>query len=209
MRAQTPDPSEDEARRLLQDELAKPEYNQPENLINRLINWIFEQLAELLRVLPGTSSLSTLLIVFVIVIALAAAVFAARHRLRNRTLTAKPSGTVLEDESLSASDYRARAAQALAAGDWNAVLLDSYRALTASAGERTLLDEAPSRTAHEVSMQLMPRFPAHADALAAAADAFDRVRYGEQDCDADTAEEVRDLDRAVLRARPESTWAAV
>ncbi|MGB3185955.1 MAG: DUF4129 domain-containing protein [Ornithinimicrobium sp.] len=207
MKAQRPDPSEDEARRLLSEELAKPEYNQPESLINRLISWVLDQIAELLRVLPGSSSLSALLIIGVVAICVAGAFFASRRRLRDQTLRAQSAQSVLEEEGLSARDYRARAAQALAAGDWDAALLDSYRALTASAGERTLLDQTPSRTAHEVSMQLAPAFPTFAQRLSAAADAFDRVRYGEQACDRQAAEEVQELDADVLRARPETAWA--
>lgn len=206
MNHQVPEPSEEEARRLLQDELAKPEYNQPESFVQRVIDWVLEQFSELLRVLPGSSALSTLMIVAVVVIAVAAAIFAARSRLRDSTLALKKSGSVFEDEKLGASDYRDRAAKAAAAGDWDAVLLDSYRALTASAGERTLLDDTPSRTAHEVAMQLMPAFPAHAESLRAAGGDFDRVRYGKQHCDRQRAEAVGKLDRDLLRARPESTW---
>ncbi|MGB5953344.1 MAG: DUF4129 domain-containing protein, partial [Ornithinimicrobium sp.] len=207
MSQQGPDPSEQEARRLLSEELAKPEYNQPESIIERLMRWFQEQLADLLRVLPGSSSLSTLMIVLVVAIAVAAAIFATRRRLRERTLTFTSHGSVLEDDTLSARDYRARADASASAGDWDAVLLDSYRALTVSAGERTLLDDTPSRTAHEVAVQLMPAFPAHADALRSAGEDFDRVRYGDQHSDRQRAEAVRDLDREVLRTRPVSTWA--
>lgn len=203
-----PDPSEEEARQLLQDELAKPDYNQPESWIERLVDWVFEQLSELLLVLPGSSSLSTLLILGVVAIVVISAVFVLRHRLRESTMSLKNAGSVLDEVNLSAGDYRQRAVQAARGGDWDTVLLDSYRALTASAGERTLLDEAPSRTAHEVSMQLGPAFPTHAEALRTAADDFDRVRYGEQHCTRERAEAVRDLDAAVLATRPESTWAA-
>ncbi len=191
---------------MLTEELAEPEYNQPESLVNRLISWLSDQIAELLQVLPGSSSLSALLIILVVAILIAGSVFAGRRRLRDRALTARSTQSVLDEEGLSANDYRARAAQAITAGEWDTALLDSYRALTASAGERTLLDETPSRTAHEVSMQLGPAFPTFAQRLGAAADAFDRVRYGEQACDRRDAEEVQDLDSRVLRARPETTW---
>lgn len=200
------EPNADEARDLLIQELSKPEYNQPENLFQRIQQWIMEQLNSMLNVLPGSGSLSTLLIVLVLVIAFAAAAFAFRQRLRDRGLSTPEGQGVLEGENLSAKDYRARAEKAVAAEDWDTVLLDSYRALTASAGERTLLDDAPTRTAYEVAASLALTFPDHGEDLRRAAEAFDRVRYGRRPCRRPDAEEVRDLDRIVERARPVAAW---
>lgn len=199
-------PDADEARDLLVRELAKPEYNQPEGLLQRISQWIVEQLNSMLNVLPGSGSLSTLLIILVVVIVLAAAAFAFRQRLRDRGLGTAGDSTVLEDENLSAKDYRLRADRAAAAQDWDTVLLDSYRALTASAGQRTLLDNAPTRTAHEVAATLAVTFPDHNDELLAAADAFDRVRYGRKPCQRPDAERVRELDLSVEHARPDAAW---
>ncbi|MGB3828252.1 MAG: DUF4129 domain-containing protein [Ornithinimicrobium sp.] len=202
-------PDRDQAREMLIQELSKPEYNRRENLLVRLGRWLIEQLNELLTVLPGSGSLSALVIILVVAIVVAAAVFAFRQRLRDRALAAPAAHAVLGADNLGAQDYRDRAQRAAKAGQWDAVLLDSYRALTASAGERTLLDDAPTRTAHEVAATLATTFPDHHDALRACADAFDRVRYGLQSCTQAEAERVRDLDLALGRARPVAAWAAL
>lgn len=199
------DPDGDGARDLLQRELSKPEYNAPENIIQRLVDWLFQRLGSLLNVVPGSGWLSGLLIVLVLAIVVVAIVFATRHRLRDRTLRSN-SGVVLDDVNLTATDYRARARQGAAAGNWDGCLLDSYRALTASAGERTLLDDAPTRTAHEVADRLAVTFTEHADDLRWSADAFDRVRYGEISCDKDDAERVQNLDRSIEHTKPAAAW---
>ncbi|MGB6020762.1 MAG: DUF4129 domain-containing protein [Ornithinimicrobium sp.] len=202
-------PDRDEARDLLIQELAKPEYNRPENPLLRLAGWLADQLDNLLNVLPGSGSLSSILVVLVLLLVVSALVFASRQRLRERTLAAGSADSVLGEENLSAEQYRARADGCASRGDWAGALLDYYRALTAGAGERTLLDDAPTRTAHEVASTLASTFPEHAPDLRWSADAFDRVRYGQQSCSQEEAERVRDLDRVVQKARPVATWSQV
>ncbi|MGC1209567.1 MAG: DUF4129 domain-containing protein [Ornithinimicrobium sp.] len=199
----------DEARDLLVRELAKPEYNQRENPLVRFARWLSEQLDNLLNVLPGSGSLSAVLIIAVILIVISAVVFASRQRLRDRALSIKAARSVLGEENLSAKEFRARANRSAASGDWDAALLDYYRALTAGAGERTLLDDAPTRTAHEVAGALATTFPDHGAELGWSADAFDRVRYGQQSCTQAEAERVRDLDTTVQKARPVAAWSTV
>ncbi len=203
------DPDAEGARDLLQWELSKPEYNQPLGLLTRLIGWVNDRLSSLLNVVPGSGWLSVLVIILVVGIVVVAVVFVARHRLRDQTLSRSSAGTVLDDENMSAAQYRDRARQAASAGDWDVCLLDSFRALTASAGERTLLDDAPTRTAHEVADRLAVMFADRAVHLRWSADAFDRVRYGEISCNQRDAERVRDLDRAVEKAKPAATWSAL
>jgi len=201
----TSDPSqagEQESRRLLTEELSRPEYNRPEDLLDRLLSWLLEQLDRLLQVLPGSGGLASILIGAVVVIAVAACVLAMRGRLRSSALGPQSPGAVLEETHLSGRDYRQRAARAAERGDWDTVLLDSYRALTTAAGERTLLDDAPTRTAHEVALHLGRVFPDHRLSLLQAAEGFDRVRYGGRSCSPAEAVAVRELDATVMQARP-------
>ena len=92
-----------------------------------------------------------------------------------RRMSARRTDGVLDGPARSAADHRADAGRALAAGDADTAVLEAYRAVARSAVERTLLDDLPGRTAHEVSVSLGPVFPASARTLAAAADAFDAV----------------------------------
>lgn len=199
------DPDADGARDLLERELSKPEYNAPDNILQRFVDWLFQRLESLLAVVPGSGWLSGLLVVLVLAIVAVAAVFATRHRLRDRTRRSA-SGTVLDEVNMSAGDYRARARRAASDHDWDGCLLDSYRALTASAGERTLLDDAPTRTAHEVADRLAVTFAERAADLRWSADAFDRVRYGEISCNQADAERVQDLDLRIESTRPAAAW---
>ena len=69
---------------------------------------------------------------------------------------------VLDGPTRTAAEHRAAAGRALEAGDADTAVLEAYRALTRSAIERTLLDDLPGRTAHEVAVALGPVFPASA-----------------------------------------------
>nr|WP_281497304.1 DUF4129 domain-containing protein [Ornithinimicrobium sp. F0845] len=196
------DPDRDEARELLQRELAGAEYNRPESFIVKALNWLLERLNSLIEIMPGSNALSTLLLGVVLALVGVAIYFAVRGTRRTRKLTDRSSGPVLAETGLTAEDYRARAAAAARAGHWDAVLLDSYRAIAAATDERALLDELPGTTAHEIAVGLRAPFPGHADPLLAAADRFDAVCYGDQHATREEAERVRELDRVLARTRP-------
>ena len=196
------DPDRDQARELLERELAKPDYHRPESVIAKGAGWLIDKLNGLIEITPGSSGLSTLLLGIVIALVGVAIAFAIRGTRTSRRLSAKGSGPVLSEAGLSASDYRARAAAAAQRGNWDAVLLDSYRAIAAATDERALLDELPGTTAHEIAVGLQGPFPDHAPALLEAADAFDSVCYGEHHATQQQAERVRDLDRVLATTRP-------
>ena len=119
-----------------------------------------------------------------------------------RRMTGPPADGVLDGPSRTAAQHRSDAGRALAVGDADTALLEAYRAIARSAVERTLLDDLPGRTAHEVAVALGPLFPASTRALADAADAFDAVRYGRRAAGLDTARAVLDLDATLAAARP-------
>ena len=81
-------------------------------------------------------------------------------------------------------------------------MLEAYRALARAAVERTILDDLPGRTAHEVAVALGPVFPGTRARLAGAADAFDAVRYGRRPAPHAAATEVLDLDADLAGRRP-------
>lgn len=197
------DPETDEARRWLQNELARGEYNRPESVVERVVTWLGERLAFTVNLIPGVGGLGSVIILLVVVAAVVGAVLMIRGRWRRRALTARDTGAVLDDPSLTPADYRARASSAFSSGQWDAALLDYYRAIASEAVQRTVLDERPGRTAHEVALELRDAFPdQHAELLQAAAD-FDDVRYGQGHTTRDRAQAVRDLDRSLRRARPQ------
>jgi hypothetical protein len=103
------DPDRDEARRWLAEELAQPDYNRPEPLVERIRSWLLDRLDDLIRLVPGDSGMAKLLIVVVIALAVVALVFALRGRFRQGALRERATGAVLEDPHLTARDYRSRA----------------------------------------------------------------------------------------------------
>jgi hypothetical protein len=104
---------------------------------------------------------------------------------------------------VDATAYRSRASDAARQGDWDTVVLDGYRAIVAASVERTVLDELPGRTAHEASLELSRAFPPEGDAVRAAANRFDAVRYGHDRASEQDGRAVLALDERVARARPE------
>lgn len=195
------DPDRDEARELLQRELVKPDYNRPESLLQKGLNWLLERLSDLIQIMPGSNGLSMLLLGVILTLAVLAIFFAVRGSRRTRRLTDR-IGPVLAEVGLSARDYRARATAAAREGRWDDVLLDSYRAISAATDERALLDELPGTTAHEIALGLRGPFPDHAESLLAAANAFDGVCYGDQRASQQEAEQVRELDKTLASTRP-------
>jgi len=197
------DPSGDEARQWVGDELAKGDYRDTRSLFERFMRWLVGKLGDLLdNQGSGGVSLPPLVIALVVVAILAAVAFLLR-KIRVEQKTVADRQAVLGDSQLTAEQLRARASSAMADGRWGDAVLDHTRAIAREADDRTLLTEAPSLTAHEVGSQLAVVFPAHVGAVAAAMDLFDAVAYGGREATRADAESVRDTDDALRRARPQ------
>lgn len=202
------DPDRDEARRLLEDELAGGDYQLRESWLVRLWTWFVDLLPDvsLAGQLPSWTPWAVL--VLVLTVAAAVLAFATRDRWRTGRLRERsPGRSVLDGVRRSAEEYRAEARAALARGEHGTATLEAYRAVTAGAVERTLLQDRPGLTAHEVALALGPVFPGYADPLTRAAQAFDTVRYGSGRGDARSAQELIDLDAGLRDTRPELTAA--
>ena len=123
---------------------------------------------------------------------------------RPAPVVAATDGGVLDDRGVDATAYRERAQRAVREGDWDTVVLDSYRAVVASAVERTILDELPGRTAHEASLELSRAFPTEDGRPAPCRRPVRRrpLRARRRAREAD-ARAVLALDERLARARPE------
>lgn len=197
------DPGNDEARRWLRDELADPAYRDTRDPLQRALDAFGRWLSDLLSGVHGPSRpLPTIVAAVVALLLLALAIFALRYVRRTARGRGDDHLPVLGTETLTAAEYRARATRALDDGRYAECVLDAVRATAAGAVERTLLQDAPSLTAHEIATRLGPAFPEHSVALRSAADLFDAVAYGEQPATRDQAREVLRLEAAVAGARP-------
>lgn len=194
------DPSADQGRRLLRDELSALVYADQRTPQERLLDWI----AEHLQVAGGAGSglIGRMLLLLVGLAVIGLAVFLLLRLRRGDVLQRGANPAVLVESDLSADDYRARAAEHDRRGHHGSATIDWFRALARSAEERVLLGDGPARTAHEIGTALAGRFPSRADDIDAAAALFDAVLYGGTPSTADDSRRVRDLDRDLARLRP-------
>jgi Domain of unknown function (DUF4129) len=193
------DPTPAQARNWLNQELHGSRYQDP--WLDSVIRWIVDQLRRLLDSVGRLAGLSLVITILVALVVIAALVWAL-PRVRREPVVAASDAVVLEDLTITPRRYRDLAARALRDGRYGDAVLDGFRAIAKDMSDRTLLDDAPGRTAHEVALALAPPFPDHADRLARAADVFDSVRYGHRLANADQAGQVQHLDAELVTTRP-------
>lgn len=182
-------PDSEQARRLVQTELARPEYST--TWWDRFRDWV----ADLLRIeSTGGGTLTTILIIGAVLAAAATVVLLLAARQRRRfSPSATATGPVLNDNRRGSADYRRCAAAHLLAGRATPALLDAYRAVTAAGIESGAVPDATDITAYEVAASLLIAHPADSAAISQASRAFDSVRYGGLTPTLDDARIVADL----------------
>ncbi|MEP6631123.1 MAG: DUF4129 domain-containing protein [Lapillicoccus sp.] len=196
------DPSTDQARQWLSDELARSEYQDTRSLFQQVMDWVLERLADL-QGTQGTGGVSLPPVVITIVVVLLVAGLGAvltRVRVESRAVKRRPA--LLGDTVLTAEQLRALAEAALHDGRYDDAVLAWTRAIARDAERRTLLPDAPSMTAHEVGAALAVVFPTHATAVDRTIDRFDAVAYGDARATRDDALAARSTDEALRTARP-------
>jgi hypothetical protein len=195
-------PDRDDARRLLQEELAGRQYAEAEP--NPVLEWLGEAFGgflDWLDSLGGGVPAFPGWVLLVIVVVLAVVVLLVVRPRTNAAGRARRAGGVLADRSLAPADHRRAAAAAAAAGDHDAALASWFRAVVRQAEVRTVLDPRPGRTATEAAHALAAAFPAEHDPLHRAAAWFNAVVFGDRSATAAQADSVRVLD-ARLQSTP-------
>ena len=196
------DPTPDQARSWLVEELAKAEYQDSASFVERFFRW----LGELFNRQPTGSAdgvNAPPIVLIAIGLALIVALVFLLLRIRaDREVVKAPREAVLGELDLSRADYLARADAALRAQQWGAAVLDYTRAFARDAADRDLLHDAPSLTAHEIGVRLGPVFPMLADDISSGMDRFDTVRYSRYAATAADAQAARDLAARAHTARP-------
>jgi hypothetical protein len=172
------DPDAPEARRWLQDELAKSEYQsaQPNafDLAMQAIRDWFVSLFEGATGIPGPLLALIVVVVVALVVIVGLLVFGL-PRLRRRQRVATPLFDDADRRDLET--LRKAAVAAAAAGDWPLAIEERFRALARGLVERDLIRVHPGTTARGVAGAATSPFPSHESALRAAAEDFDAVRY--------------------------------
>jgi Domain of unknown function (DUF4129) len=196
------DPSADQARQWLSDELARSEYQDTRSLFQRLIDWITERLADLQSTQgTGGASFPPIVITVVVVLVLAGIGFLlTRIRVESKAVSGRT--TLLGDSLLTADQLRREAERALADSRFGDAVLAWTRAIARDAESRTLLPDAPSMTAHEVGTALAAAFPAQKTDIGRTIDLFDAVAYGGAQASREDALTARSTDAALRATKP-------
>ncbi|WP_309071399.1 DUF4129 domain-containing protein [Arthrobacter sp.] len=195
-------PDDDEARRLLQDELAKGIYQEAEpSLLERawtaFLNWLGELLGQIRSVDAG---LGTILLAVGAVVVIAVAILLIKPRLNARR---RPEPSVFQASARSsAQTHRAAADAAARNSQWDEALTERFRAITRSAEERVIIDEQAGRTAVEVARQLQDLFNAQSGDLDWLALRFNEVHYGARPATQGDYQRTVELDQVLLRSQP-------
>jgi hypothetical protein len=192
-------PSGEEGRRLLRDELVHGEYHR-RHVLQRLLAWLGRRLEGGVGAASGAgwvTTLVTMLIGAVLVTGLILILSRVRRDLRER---AGPQA-LLPDDRPSSGELRLRAEEALAAGRYADAVIDGFRALAVRQVERGRLQDLPGATAHEVAADLATSYPPHGDRVGRTADLFDATLYGDHPAGPQDAAAVLDLDDALSGAR--------
>ena len=192
-------PTPPEARAWLKHELQGAEYRSP--WLDSALRWVSDRLSGLIegvRTLAAFSPYITALLALAVI----ALLVWILPRVRHEPAAARTPGAVLEDLTITSRHYRDLASQSLREGRYDDAVLDGFRAIAKDMSDRKALDDAPGRTAHEVSLALASPFPGQAERLALAADLFDSVRYGHRRVREAQARQVHQLDAELVTARP-------
>ena len=169
-------PGAQEAREAAEAELAKPAYHPVPNLLGRLWRWLVEHL-DPTTAIPGIPPLLSGLIVLLVLMTCVVLLVVLLRRFRP-VGRSRRAARLFDDER----DARAlaRAADAAAErGDWDAAVVERFRAIIRSLDERGALEDYPGMTAHEAATIAAAVVADLADDLHRAGALFDAVRYGE------------------------------
>ena len=197
-------PDGDEARTWAERELADPAYDAAEpTALDRIAHAIGDFFATLFSTQlggdwgPWVSIAAAVVVVLVIVAAFL--VWGVPRATGRARATAELFGA---DEQRSAAELRRDAAALATKGEWDAAIVLRFRALARGLIERGAVDTPPGATVHAFARAAARAFPPHADALEAAAAAFDDVRYLRRPGTEELYQRIAAVDDRVSAARP-------
>ncbi|HBX81481.1 MAG: DUF4129 domain-containing protein [Propionibacteriaceae bacterium] len=168
------DPTPDQAREWLTEELRKPEYAQ-QHWLQDFFTWL-RHLGE--DVPSDTRSMAGWTFVTLALVAALAILCWFIIRARTTATQEARQTSALVDPTISAEQYLAAARQAFDAEDWDGAVMNGFRATVANLDRRGILGDRPGRTAQEAGAVVAAAFPLAGAAVVAAAGWFDQAAYG-------------------------------
>lgn len=198
------DPDADEARRWLEEELAKEIYQgERSNWLQSVFDWLNRQLGRLDGP-TGDASVDGVpgVVVGIVILAalIAVVIYLVMGPLR-QSRRAKASASVFEDDNRSADDMLTAAEAAAARGDWDQAVLERFRSIVREAESRRLVAVIPGMTAYEFVSAAATRLADLGPDLLWSGDLFDNVRYGHAHGSRDAYERLEGLATALSHAR--------
>lgn len=187
--------------------LARPEFGDHRNLLERAIDWIVGWLSDLLGrivggVASGTGFLGSLIQIAVVAGAIALIAFVGHLIFRAATSRRrKPAGdglVVVFGEKVDPQRLAHQAAEAEAAGRWKEAALARYRHLVSSLVMAGVLAEIPGRTTGEYRFEYAAIRPESAPEFDRATAMFERAYYGDAPVGADQCAEMGSIAAALL-----------
>jgi hypothetical protein len=200
-----PPPEQDPAavRDLADRILAEARYDRPPTpIIERVLNWVGEQIAKVFGSLVGSGG-GTVLAWLILVAAVGGVLYLlVRHgRVSLPALAGPGEPAVMVELTRSAREWRADAERLEAEGRWAEGLRCRHRALIADLVRRGAIPEQAGRTAGEYVRDVARSLPDATPALAAATELFEAAWYGGATTGAAEAARFADLDARVLAVR--------
>lgn len=196
-------PDAEEARRLLEEELAGRAYVEAQpGLLERILTEVLRSLG---RLLDGVGGLApgpgTLVLALGAALLIIVAVVLIRPRLNAR---GRNRESAVFDDALthSADHHRGRAAALAAGGDWNGAVTETLRAVIRSAEERLVVADQPGRTATEAAAQLGAVFPTLSLDVAWLAEVFNETHYGNGTASGGDYRRAAGIDARLVAERP-------
>ncbi len=177
----------DDARRAADDILRDGAYAEPsQSVLDRALEWIFEQLGSVFGALPGGGPGSGIAWVVVLVLG-AAAIWLMVRALRAPGVRRPGAADGLEYGTETARDARAwldEAGRLAGAGDHRGALRCRHQALVARLVADGVVPDVVGRTAGEHARSATEVLPSQADRLRRLTDRFDEVWYSDAAVDA-------------------------
>jgi hypothetical protein len=181
------DPSDDEARRLLEQELQKPEY-QNNSPLAALVERILTEISDRLATARLASLNSTALAIGVALALIALFLWLVSRIRRSQRSEKKRASTPVGLPSLNAQELWLQAQAAFQAEQFEEAILYGFRGAVAQRIETGALPELPGMTAFEAAEALADLEPARASEVRHAGVIFDQVRYGDEPATRDQAQ---------------------
>ena len=191
--------------------LSRPEFGRHESLVQRVLDWIGDQLSRFTFGIGGgpgfLGDLIGLLVFGGVILVLVVLVRAFLRRRRPDRDEATDDLSIELEDGRAAVDWRTDAERFEAAGEWREAMRARYRELVSALVEAGVLADVPGRTTGEYLVEYTHALPHGREAFDALTRLFEGVWYGGRLTGRDDNEEFRRLAGVARAAQPHGVHA--